>query len=277
MADVAVKQVFLVGCPRSGTTLLQSLLAAHREIISLPETHYFTQAMPRPVCLSRLGLASPAAVASLRAMLLELNAPEAAALLPGATRSLRRVALGFAQALNRFALVRDRRCWLEKTPGHLSKVRLIRRYLPRAHFLHLLRRGEDVVASLYDVSHEHPEYWRGRWTLEQCMGRWSRDVRMSRKYIGHPHHLHVRYERLVESPEAELGRICEFLDLEYDAAMVQRHGAAATALVRGHEPWKAGVGGEVAVRQARKFDTLFDEAQRRFVQRRIASLDELGF
>ena len=36
----AVK-VFIVGCPRSGTTLLQSMLAAHPYIMSLPETHFF--------------------------------------------------------------------------------------------------------------------------------------------------------------------------------------------------------------------------------------------
>ena len=35
------KRVFLVGCPRSGTTLLQSMLHAHPSIYSLPETKFF--------------------------------------------------------------------------------------------------------------------------------------------------------------------------------------------------------------------------------------------
>ena len=34
-------RIFIVGCPRSGTTLLQSLLAAHPQIHSFPETHFF--------------------------------------------------------------------------------------------------------------------------------------------------------------------------------------------------------------------------------------------
>ncbi|HEY9694672.1 MAG TPA: sulfotransferase [Oculatellaceae cyanobacterium] len=34
-------RLFLVGCPRSGTTLLQSLLVAHPEILSFPESHFF--------------------------------------------------------------------------------------------------------------------------------------------------------------------------------------------------------------------------------------------
>jgi hypothetical protein len=33
-------RLFLVGCPRSGTTLLQSLLAAHPQIASFPESHF---------------------------------------------------------------------------------------------------------------------------------------------------------------------------------------------------------------------------------------------
>ncbi|NJL67494.1 MAG: sulfotransferase [Microcoleus sp. SM1_3_4] len=36
-----MKRIFLVGCPRSGTTILQSLLASHPEIISFPESKFF--------------------------------------------------------------------------------------------------------------------------------------------------------------------------------------------------------------------------------------------
>ncbi len=36
-----VNRVFIVGAPRSGTTLLQSMLAAHPRTVSFPETQYF--------------------------------------------------------------------------------------------------------------------------------------------------------------------------------------------------------------------------------------------
>jgi hypothetical protein len=36
-----MKRIFLVGAPRSGTTILQSLLAAHPEVISFPESKFF--------------------------------------------------------------------------------------------------------------------------------------------------------------------------------------------------------------------------------------------
>ena len=37
------KRIFIVGCPRSGTTLLQSLLLKHNEITSFPESHFFSR------------------------------------------------------------------------------------------------------------------------------------------------------------------------------------------------------------------------------------------
>ncbi|MCB1121339.1 MAG: sulfotransferase [Verrucomicrobiae bacterium] len=41
-SDVIEKRIFLVGCPRSGTTLFQRILASHPQIRSFPETHFFT-------------------------------------------------------------------------------------------------------------------------------------------------------------------------------------------------------------------------------------------
>ena len=45
-----MKQILVVGCPRSGTTLLQAVLSSHKEIASIPETHFF------PSLCSKFGL-----------------------------------------------------------------------------------------------------------------------------------------------------------------------------------------------------------------------------
>ncbi|MGL4503377.1 MAG: sulfotransferase family protein, partial [Planktothrix sp.] len=46
MDQIIKNRIFLVGCPRSGTTLLQSLLAAHPQIASFPESHFFQSLAP---------------------------------------------------------------------------------------------------------------------------------------------------------------------------------------------------------------------------------------
>jgi hypothetical protein len=42
----AIQRVFLLGCPRSGTTFLQAALSGHPAIASIPETAFFERTMP---------------------------------------------------------------------------------------------------------------------------------------------------------------------------------------------------------------------------------------
>ncbi len=53
-----MQRIFIVGCPRSGTTLLQSVLAAHHDVFSLPETAFFCSVRPSRWVFRRLGLVS---------------------------------------------------------------------------------------------------------------------------------------------------------------------------------------------------------------------------
>ena len=56
MDNYMVSRAFIVSCPRSGTTLLQSLLAAHSDIHSFPESNFFALATPRNLWRRFLGL-----------------------------------------------------------------------------------------------------------------------------------------------------------------------------------------------------------------------------
>ncbi|MEL7003491.1 MAG: sulfotransferase, partial [Bacteroidota bacterium] len=53
-----MKRVFLVGCPRSGTTLLQSRLATHPCVESFPESFFYNYFVPSKKILANLGIAS---------------------------------------------------------------------------------------------------------------------------------------------------------------------------------------------------------------------------
>ena len=58
LKDRIKERIFLVGCPRSGTTLLQSLLAANSKVLSFPETHFFGHLFYSRKLLSILGIAN---------------------------------------------------------------------------------------------------------------------------------------------------------------------------------------------------------------------------
>ena len=252
-------RVFLVGCPRSGTTLLQSLLCAHPQVFSVPETHLYSKIPSQSRVLRRLGFARRDAPARFSALLASLGLPRVTVQSPFVRDYLR----GLAAALDAATLEAGKTVWLEKTPRHLLFVGSIARALPGAKFVHLVRRGPDVVASLYEVTRDYPEVWGGARSLEACTERWLRDTRLSRRFEGAAGHFTARYEALTADPEGYLRELFAFIGVPSgDAVLAEvlssyRHAADD---VTGGEGWKEGVRG--AIRPSRgKFTRLAPERQ----------------
>jgi len=246
--DVRLR-VFIVGVPRSGTTLLQSFLAAHPATTSFTESHVFSRCfgLARPFGFPVL-LRDPAP--RLREFLEEngvvgeaadalLGPPRrrVRAGLPLRTRTEARRILALFDAL---AAERGRATWIEKTPRHL-------RYVPfldglsnadrPTRFVHVIRRGADVAASLRKAS----RHWSRPYDLDECVRRWNADVAFSAARLQSPHDHFVTYEDLVASPEGTLRSLLEQLGLPWDAAVLEGYGAAAETLVTTDESWKSGV------------------------------------
>ncbi len=271
--SVDPRPLFVVGCPRSGTTLLQSMLAAHPQIVSFPESHFFNRLISARPWMRRLGLASRMARPRFHAFLREIHHEEMVSLLPWYAITMRQYVRAFRAALNRIAAQLGARYWLEKTPGHLHYIPFIERWMPDACFIHILRDGRDVVASLYEVTHRHPEVWGGAREIEAGIARWQEDVRLSLRYRGRPGHHIVRYEALVEHPRPVLESLCTFLQLPFDAAMLSDYTSAAEALLSEGESWKANVRGALQSRRGRKFRSLFTEAEQRYIAQRVAEVE----
>lgn len=107
--------------------------------------------------------------------------------------------------------------WGDKTPlvsyepGTLEDVLKV---FPDAQFIHLVRDGCDVIASSLRY---------GFFTsLTTAANRWVRVVQQSRRFTeAHPERsMLVRYEDLVNSPEATVRSICQFLNVEFEAQML---------------------------------------------------------
>jgi len=119
--------VFLVGFPRSGTTLLERVLAAHPDIVAWDERETMVEAardfMSSPAGLDRLAAASEEMLADYRA------------------DYWRRVAATGAAVTGKTAL--------DKLPLNTMKLPLIARLFPRAKILFALRDPRDVVLSCF--------------------------------------------------------------------------------------------------------------------------------
>jgi len=161
----------------------------------------------------------------------------------------------------------------------LHYLKYIRKLIKDCKFVHVIRNGPDVVASLYEVTHKHPEAWGGPRNIDCCLRRWIQDVRISLKYTHRPHHLIVRYEHLVENPESVLKDLCRSVGVAYSDALLQQYAFTSKSLVTRDEPWKASVGKAIRSNNGDKFFSIFDSKQQQYVLDRLkdAGLLELSY
>lgn len=225
--------VFVVGYPKSGTTLLLGLLDGHPELAVVPgETRYFTDLLP-------------AAAGSRERVLDELHRRFVPYLvnptgqppfwLLGRPWEGEDGYLRFTRAL--FALARAHpardplalvaaaftdgvpHAWIEKTPLHLDHVDEILATYPRARFVQVVRDPRSTAASICRFR-EHG------WSLDmrevvRGIDRALRSALEQPRRLGEERYLVVRYEELVRSPERELARIAAFAGVEWDESLLR--------------------------------------------------------
>ncbi len=249
-------RIFVVGCPRSGTTLLQSMLAAHPEVLAFRETHAFWGLQNTNPGLRRAGVRSRASATTWR-QLPDLGVPVVGA----APLRVGSYVRGVVSALDDAATAAGRRAWSEKTPGHLRSLNLVQKYIPGAHVVHVVRQGVPAVRSLFAVTKEHGEAWSGERSLDLCVKRWCNDLRRTAACAGLPGQVVVSYEALVEEPHRVLAALLVALDLGQEversvASMMAGYQEAARAVRGPGEHWKGGVDGPLAERNAAREDLL---------------------
>jgi hypothetical protein len=137
--------------------------------------------------------------------------------------------------------------WIEKTPSHLYYVDEIERLIPGALFVHVVRRGEDVLASIVDAQIRFDAF---HGSLTDWVRRWNAAMRVHARCARRANHLIVSYEAFVESAPERL-QLTRFLDLPY------RLGDAPAVADLMREPWKAGAATGIVQATERKREAIF--------------------
>jgi hypothetical protein len=194
--------IFVVGSPRSGTTLMRSILDAHPHIFCPQwETGFFV------------------AYESL------LNGDILKVFKEYPTFPLNRGDLldwarkGMLDLFERFAANCGKTRWAEKTPAHVLHIPLIREVFPKAQFIHMIRNGYEVVRSLQNVTWAPRKI---RWSTRM----WVNCVQTGRaagRELPAAQYREVRYEELIREPEPLVRSLCDFLGEPFTAEMLQFH------------------------------------------------------
>lgn len=236
------RPIFVVGCPRSGTTLLQVMLHAHPRIAVPPENRYVLPAYYR-----RGEWGDLRAEANRRKLASFVTGPGSRFRDFGLSR--RRVRTRIAAApptlgsaleivMREYAAAAGKARWCDKRPLYIAHVAPLRRMFPDAQFIHLIRDGRATTASLLRMP-----WWQG--DFDKALGAWLYAMRAGRRWrrrLPADTWLELRYERLVADPEPELRALCRFLGEEFDPAMLTPRDAAA-AVVPARKVWHANTGG----------------------------------
>ncbi len=216
--------VVIGGSPRSGTTLLRTIIDAHPGLCCGPESSILLPGAPPVETLAR-GYAIEAD--ALRAMVRE--SPSQAAFIEAFARSYR-ARVGKAR-------------WAEKTPLNVWHVDWIWEHFPEARFLHAIRDGRDVVCSM----RRHPDrIWRDgqrvdvlrQESLRRTVGRWVTSTGKGLRHRGDPRYREIRYEELVARPREVLADLFAWLGEPFDPTSVSAW-EDPSAAVRHGEEWDA--------------------------------------
>jgi len=220
--------IFIVGAPRSGTTLLQFMLRCHPRIF-LPtgESHFLI-----PLYRNAKTFGDLSRIENIRAVLRAMYKQSAEFLdtdLPtrfdieglatelqtqGCDTMPRLVAGLFAKNARAEGKVR----WGDKTPYYVLHMDKLLEWFPDAQFIHLIRDGRDVALSLFarrDDFGVYNTYFAAKY--------WEQFVKGGRELgptLPEGAYLEIRYEDILQDQEGSVRKICAFLGEEYSEAVV---------------------------------------------------------
>ncbi|HEV2867504.1 MAG TPA: sulfotransferase, partial [Allosphingosinicella sp.] len=195
--------IFIVGFPRSGTTLLDTLL------MNLPELHVLEEVPALGRVQEALG--DEARLATLTA---------------GEVADLRRL---YFEAVEALAPPRAGQRLVDKYPLNMARMPLVHRLFPDAAIVFVERHPCDAVLSCFIANFSLNFAMRSFLDLDEAARTYDAVFEAwSRAESVLPLKVHrVRYERMVEDPAAELRPLLAFLGLEWSDALLDNAGSAA--------------------------------------------------
>lgn len=228
--------IFIVGNPRTGSTLLRLMLTMHQSIVIPPESGFlvwwydkykdwkpsdnnderlssylkdlFTSKKIETWNISRSGLEN----------YLKKAAPKNYSELSSCVYKY------FGTCFNAGFKI-----WGDKNNWYLDHIDKIKDIFPNAFFIHIVRDGRDVACSYKEL---YKKRLKEKYApnlpnkINDIARQWSRNldtIQKSLRKIKRSKLVEVRYEDLVESPEVTLKQLCKKLKVRFDPAMFKHH------------------------------------------------------
>lgn len=195
----AAAHVFLLGFPRSGTTLLNVILERHRNVVALADHASMVDAvrefMQRPEDMDRIAAAPDGTLARLR------------------TAYWQRVAAAGVEVAGKV--------FIDTNPLDTLKMPLISRLFPDAKILFACRDPRDIVLSSFRHRFAMSAPYYELLRVEGAARFYDAVMQLALRFFGtlSPETLLVRHEDVVTEFMREMKRVCAFIGIDWDPAM----------------------------------------------------------
>ena len=225
------RPIFIAGAARSGTTMLGSIIGSSSQCIATPESQFMTDLVAAagwPGGHLRPGTARTILVRDPRFRIWEVDEAELFDDDEPITtlRDLaERIVQAFAEGCGRSSV----EVWVDHTPGSLFIWPYLREAFSEARFIHLVRDGRAVGASILPLD------W-GPVSIFDAARKWAREVgaglaaETSSDFRGQVRRVH--YEQLVSDPAGTVKDLCRFCDITFDNAILNGKGFLVPAYTR---------------------------------------------
>jgi len=229
--------VYIVGVGRSGTSLLQSMFAAHEQVSCLPETSFIR----RYVATGKLN--NLYETNGLEAVIDQLKHDPyfertglvAETLITEALNQKIPLDAALYRCVQNAFFTKDKHVLVDKDPRLIEYLPLIRLVANKTHIIHIIRDPRDVLASKKKAGWSKSGHvWKHVFAnrVQIKLGRYFGPKLFSDNYH------EVIYEELIAEPDRALSALCRDIGLNYSDKMLSFGEAAKKLVSKTEESWK---------------------------------------
>ena len=229
--------IFIVGAPRSGTTLLAAMLGAHSHMSSGPETRFFHFIAKADIDQLLVSWPENAIDFLFSVVLINpipdhygISRSEIRSYLEGQTPSVQAI---LSSLTEQYMRKEGKQRWAEKSPENTIQLDLIRQYFPSSPVIRILRDPRDVALSMIKTN----DSWSPP-DIPEALILWRKfDERSATFFLEDENCYTINYENLILSPELELTNLCSFIGEEFEHQMLDTSRSASNVVTE-KETWK---------------------------------------
>ncbi|MCU7951530.1 MAG: sulfotransferase [gamma proteobacterium symbiont of Bathyaustriella thionipta] len=230
-----IRPVFITGAPRSGTTLLASMISSRNDSVALPEMHYVHKLLELNLLLNKTDKDSIYKVmqGSTKFIDLGLVATENELKNLIGEGNEKELIFRIINEYNKKYGNKNYKYWVEHSPQNSFHFNTLMYFFPNAKFVHIARDGRAVYNSTKETDWGYKDVVTGA-------NNWSTIIKhnLLLESIFPDKFCTIKYEDLTTNPKSTMKELCEFLEMEYDESMLNNDGVIKQSFAKYHKSVK---------------------------------------